>query len=342
MPVSMLRSRLEDQSFLIDTDHDLLLLRRALASFPSLQQIKLLRLQDGADEQLLQCIRNATTSSEETTTKAEFNWEPACTRALTNLSLGLLGSPCNPIRFVGPHISVTPKTATLLQMPPSSALSVVGARLSSLGINFQSTVTTTTNSPSNTLQDAVTHSLPRTTTTFFESTTQNLICLHLGFPAETPLTLPLEHIIPPTVRWKRLHTLSLQGWCLSATEISALLRRHRRQLRDVRLRNIYLHVGRSGGQEDAGKGKWTDILSILRYEMDALERVELRGIDYVGHHHGHNHSHTPYNNNNNNDDDKPVEIAEHLHALTIADLDDDGVGVRLGQERIWEAWVRGE
>lgn len=305
LPVSTLRKRLDDQDELVDTDRDLALLRRALAAFPSLQQVKLLRLQDGADEQLLQYPGTQRNPS-------HFLWEPACTRALTNLSLALLDSPCNPIRFVGPHISISPD----LTMP--GVLPTVGTRLGGLGINIS------------------THTLNTTTTLasrpdplpFWRSTTSTLTSLHLGF--DPPLTVPLPQILPSTIHLRRLHTLSLQNWTLSAADLSAFLLRHT-GLRHVRLRGVLLYPR---------SGRWVDVLSILRGMQ--LVSFELRGVDYVGWsgsrgfvdvsadtvtYHGLRGSATD-----------TVGHGHHGYAPAAA-ADDDGVKVNPAQERIWEAWV---
>lgn len=50
--------RLRDQIELIEKGHDLSRLRRAVSTFSSLQEIKLLRLQDEADEFLIRFIHN--------------------------------------------------------------------------------------------------------------------------------------------------------------------------------------------------------------------------------------------------------------------------------------------
>lgn len=101
---------------------------------------------------------------------------------------------------------------------------------------------------------------------------KNLTTLHLGFATTIPLDLPLEQIFH-RVQWKRLRTLSIQGWRLTSEEIITLLRRHRRQLRDIRLVNIFLRDG----------SRWRDVLSVLHDEMDEVERIDLREINYARH-----------------------------------------------------------
>ena len=319
-----------------------------MASFPSLQQVKLLRLQDGADEQLTDYIWTQPLEF-----SVGFDWEPACTRAITTLSAALLESPCNPIRFIGPQISPS-STANLLQIQtPSTTLSTLGTRLTTLDLTFHPTTMTSLTTIMQPLS-SIFHA-------FFQSTTANLTSLHLGFPPKHPLTLPLDHIIPSTLRWKHLRSLSLQGWCLGAEEINALARRHRMQLRNIKLRSIYLRED----DEDGGPGKkWQDVLLVLREEMGMLEDIDLRDIDYsrhflrTGHRNGIVNGNGDGNGNGNGnanvyfqnhhllpsptaagEDGIDNALSEQLRALTVDELRDDGLSVKPGQHRLWEAWV---
>jgi hypothetical protein len=220
----------------------------------SLQEIKLLRLQDAAHDRLIDVFRNHAFRR-----SVQFDWEPACSRAVTNLGIALLDSKCNSIRFVGPQIS--PEATLRLLRAPSTTLTALGGRLTSLDINFHSTTDITT-----TMAD-----LSDVFHRFF-SAAKNLIAIHLGFPNKTPLDLDLEALFHH-IRWKTLRTLSLQGWRLDSDEIIALARRHRHQLRSFRLAGIYLRPG----------CRWRDVLAMLRAEMEQLDRLDLRDIDYTSH-----------------------------------------------------------
>ena len=232
-----------------------------IAAFSSLQEIKLLRLQDGADEHLLDFIYNHSTRNAEgiDSTKLRFDWESACSRAVTNLGIALLDSQCTAIRFIGPQIS--PEATLKLLQAPSTTLAAMGSRLTSLDINFHSSrdITATMSDLS-----SVFHR--------FFTEAKNLVAIHIGFPPKTPLDLSLESIFH-NIRWKTLRTLSLQGWRLSADELTSLIHRHRRQLRDFRLSAVYLRPS----------GQWKDVLRVLRDETERLDRVELREIDYTEH-----------------------------------------------------------
>ncbi|PWY86029.1 F-box domain protein [Aspergillus heteromorphus CBS 117.55] len=347
LPVSAVhRHRLQDQKSIVDADLDLLLLRRAIAAFSSLQQIKLLRLQDEADEHLLDCIHERSLGG-----TARLDWEPACTRAVTNLSISLLESNCNSVRFVGPQIS--PKATVKLLQAPSTSLCALGARLASLDVTFHSVANLSTHM----------ETLSSPFRDFFLAA-KNLTALHLGFPANAPLDLALEQLFH-RLQWKRLRTLGIQGWRLGSEEIIALIRRHRRQLRDVRLASIYLRSGR-----------WRDVLSVLHDEMDHLEHINLREIDYTNHFDASAIANPSANGNAAGGSQTPTlaivvqpipdlpphkavlngdylsfapagstrhslpdATLEQLRGMTVDELGDDGVRVRYEQRRFWEAWV---
>jgi hypothetical protein len=343
--------RLQEQTNLTETNNDQFRLQRAIAEFTALQEIKLLRLQDEADERLLDFIRD---NSLDTSTAAtiRFDWESACSRAVTNLSLALLNSKCTSIRFTGPQIS--PEATLQLLRAPSETLANMGERLTSLDINFHST--TNINSTMSDLSE-VFHR--------FFIAAKNLIAIHIGFLSKTPLDLDLEKIFHH-MRWKTLRKLSIQGWRLGADEIVALLRRHSAQLREFRLMAVYLRPG----------GAWRDVLVVLREEMEQLERLVLRDVDYAAHFDA-----VAVSNGVEVFDDHPAVPAEpsltvaavtssvqsdvttslapdgsvaftggrrlslrrtsleRLRALSSVELGDDGLHVLREQIPFWEAWV---
>ncbi|KAJ5142815.1 uncharacterized protein N7515_001602 [Penicillium bovifimosum] len=337
--------RLHEQANLTSTNNDQYRLQRAIAEFTSLQEIKLLRLQDEADERLLDFIRDNPLSTN-TATTISFDWESACSRAITNLSLALLNTKCTSIRFTGPQIS--PEATLQLLRAPTETLANMGSRLTSLDINFHSTniISTTTD-------------LSEVFRRFFTAA-KNLIAIHIGFLSKTPLDLDLEQIFHH-IRWKTLRKLSIQGWRLGADEIIALLRRHSAQLREFRLTAVYLRPG----------GVWRDVLVVLREEIKLLEQLVLRDIDYAAHFDA-----IAVSNGVEVFDDYPVpgepsvtvaaaassqsavamQIApvastggrrlslrrnslERLRALPSVELGDDGVHVLHEQIPFWETWV---
>ncbi|KAJ5280812.1 hypothetical protein N7478_006184 [Penicillium angulare] len=253
--------RLRQQTKLVETNFDLTQLCLGMAAFSALQEIKLLRLQDEADENLLDFIRDQSIRNAEDMNSSTvcFDWGSACSRAVTNLGIALLNSQCTAIRFIGPQIS--PEATLQLLRAPSTTLAAMGTRLTSLDINFHS----------NTDLTATMSDLSTVFRRFFLEA-KSLVAIHIGFPTKAPLDLDLESIFH-NVRWKTLRTLSLQGWRLHADEIISLLRRHRKQLRDFRLCAVYLRPW----------GLWKNVLNVLREEMERLDRVDLREIDYTDH-----------------------------------------------------------
>lgn len=348
------RQRLREQNNLIESNHDRTRLRSAITAFSALQEIKLLRLQDAADELLFDFIRDHSLGYSAAAT-TRFDWESACSRAVTSLGVALLDSQCAAIRFIGPQIS--PEATLQLLQAPSTTLAAMGSRLTSLDINFNSNSDITA-----TMSD-----LSGVFRRFFTEA-KNLVAIHIGFPPKAPLNLEAD-VIFHGIRWKTLRALSLQGWRLSANDIISLARRHRRQLRDFRLVAVYLRPG----------GRWDSVLSVLRDEMDHLGRVDLRDIDYTA-----NFDAVSIISGVEVFDDaqftatsassslsvaagtSPPEFQpspvfgpgpdsyavdrgprvplrkvsiEKMRGLSSDELGDDGIKVRQNQIRLWEAWV---
>ncbi|GFF29078.1 conserved hypothetical protein [Aspergillus udagawae] len=347
-----IKLRLQDQQQIVQENQDLLLLRRAMASFSGLQQVKLLRLQDEADETLMGHIQGRSLER-----SAMLEWEPACTRAVKNLAISLLESSCNSLRFVGPQMS-SDSMIRLLHAPPMM-FSALGAQLLSLDITFQSYsgMATTMSKLSSVFHD-------------FFLAARNLTAVHFGVPGNGSVFLPVKQMFY-RVQWKRLQTVSLQGWCLDADDILTIVLQHKRQIRDIRLINVHLREGR-----------WRDVLACLREETEQLERIDLHEINYVRRTQPADHtngSNSSYSNGNGTvvntieaipalsivtnlpsgppqpvafDDDYmslaprgtsarsiPGATMQKLRTLTVDDLGDDGLAVKREQIFLWEAWI---
>ncbi|KAJ5090609.1 hypothetical protein N7532_009293 [Penicillium argentinense] len=190
---------------------------------------------------------------------------------------------------------------------------------------------------------------------FFQEA-KNLVAIHLGFPQKHPLNLTPDAIFHG-IRWKTLRTLSLQGWRLSANEIISLAHRHHHELRELRLVGVYLRAG----------SRWSTVLSMLRSEMDRLDCLELRGINYDAYLEDLATSAgvevfdpapllpsppsslsvvaagtSPPDNPPLLRGDRMLDrsaMSEKVKGLSADELGDDGVRVRRGQERLWEAWA---
>lgn len=101
---------------------------------------------------------------------------------------------------------------------------------------------------------------------------KNLQAVHVGFPSRSPLNLKLEEIFH-CVHWEKLRAFGIQAWRLEADEIIQLARRHSGTLRGLRLRDVQLREG----------SMWKDVLAMLRNEMEQLDWVSLRRVDYTKH-----------------------------------------------------------
>lgn len=247
-------ARFADQTVLIKNAKDIASLKRALVSFSSLQQIKLLRLQDKADEDIMGRMRQLGGARD-----CRLDWGPACSRAIESLGLALMGSSCQSVRFLGPQLS--PEAALKLLNTPRVMMSALGERLTCLDIYFHSASDVT----------AVMSKLSHTFRDFFQGA-RNLVTINVGFPADSPLNLHLEDVFHH-IHWPRLRSLGIQGWRLHSSEICSIARRHKSQLRELRLPYVYLLEG----------SRWRDVLSVLHDEMERLERLNLQHINYASH-----------------------------------------------------------
>lgn len=339
--------RLNDQNALLQSNRDLKILKRAISSFPALQQIKLLRLQDAADEDILEQLHENPTDED-----AYLDWAPACSRAIRNLGIALLGSGCPSVRFFGPQIS--PEAAVTLLHTPSYAISAIATRLTCLDVNFHS------------VRDisVIMSDLSHVFREFFEAA-RGLIKINVGFPPKNPVDFKLESIFHH-LTWERLKSLGIQGWQLDSSEIIEILRRHQKSLQEFRCPCVYLHDG----------SRWKDVLLVLGSNMDELAQVALQDIDYADHFKteiqngvemppspprnptvieegeeltgdaisgstGPSHQYRYYDGVGNNLDSRYgafVSPAE-LKLLTVEDLGDNGVQVERDQWQLWEAWI---
>lgn len=331
--------RLCEQHTLLETHQDFQQLHLALTNLPSLQEIKLLRLQDEADEQLISSIDHRALNTQ----NLQLSWNSACARAITNLSTALLHSQHKSIRFTGPQLS--PEASLQLLQVPLKSIASVASRLRGLDVTFTSDRDVTTLIAR--LSNAFNH---------FLHAAANLTSIHIGFPPLLPLNLELDAIFHG-ITLKNVHKLSLQGWRLASHEITALACRHRYTLRELRLCAVYLRPG----------GRWGDVLSELREEMGSLERVRLQDIDYERHFEDRGvadgvevmdvpsaeagpSSHPDTSQARVQGVDRVPAVVEpewfesrdmlvEVAGLTADDLGDDGIQVRQEQIPLWETWV---
>ncbi|KAF4553097.1 Hypothetical protein D9617_8g051100 [Elsinoe fawcettii] len=96
----------------------------------------------------------------------------------------------------------------------------------------------------------------------------NLENLHFGF--YYPLDIPFYTIFPQQT-WCNLVVFGVEGWKLSADEITSFTQQHRDTLKGLRLRGILLRDG----------DLWSDVLLHLRTNLDRLKWISLGRIGYA-------------------------------------------------------------
>ncbi|WEW59226.1 hypothetical protein PRK78_004695 [Emydomyces testavorans] len=245
--------RIEEQRKLVSSGEDLAAIRRAMKAFTTLQHVKILRVQDEVERDLRQFIDRHDNPLDPLVV---LDWKPACIRAVQTVGTAILesGSPIN--RFSGPQIN--PQAALTLKLAPLEQMSALAIKLTCLEVHFDAM--RYVNAEMRELSD-VFHAL------FLAA--RNMEAVHLGFPSRLPLDLSLEDIFH-NVYWERLRAFGIQAWRLDSREIIDFARRHRKTLRGLRLRDVLLKEG----------SMWKDVLSMLHDEMEQLEWVSLRRIDY--------------------------------------------------------------
>lgn len=154
-----------------------------------------------------------------------------------------------------------PQSAITLRVGPKTTLCSLANRLTCLELHFDDPIG---------LDDKMRELSPLFKSVF--ATAVNMQALHIGFPARSPLSIPLEEVFH-NVQWEKLRAFGVQAWRLDGEEIVKLARRHRRTLRGLRLRDVLLKEG----------SKWKDVLAMLREEMEMLDWVSLRRAGYASH-----------------------------------------------------------
>lgn len=208
--------------------------------------------------QHIQILRVIEPSAPGTQSFVEAHWSLACTHAIETMSeaLRLARSPFS--RFSGPMMN--PDSVLVLQETVPRNMLSHASRLTSLELHFEG--------PN--LLDRMLDLSGAFRKVFMAA--QNLSALHVGFPSRTPLDLRLEQIFH-RIHWPKLRAFGVQAWRLNGDEIIDLARQHKKSLKGLRLRDVHLKDG----------SRWKDVLSMLRTEMEELDWVSLRRIDYEGH-----------------------------------------------------------
>ncbi|KAF2021779.1 hypothetical protein BU24DRAFT_28591 [Aaosphaeria arxii CBS 175.79] len=248
--------KVNDQREIVQTKEDVRVLNMAISAFTSLQHVQILRVQDQEDGLLISYIRQHAEFNQ----LVELRWPPACSHSTKTIGAALLASQSPCTRFSSPMLS--PQSALGASVDDSSdTFTLLAERLTCLELHFDDGID---------LDDRMRELSSLSKVVF--SAAKNMQAVHIGFPSHRPLNLRLEEIFHH-VKWEKLLAFGIQAWRLDADEIIALASRHRERLRGLRLRDVLLKDG----------SRWKDVLSFLRYNMDRLDWVSLRRIDYDKH-----------------------------------------------------------
>ncbi|CAO1596315.1 MAG: hypothetical protein LQ349_004764 [Xanthoria aureola] len=253
---SLFRKKADDQRRILYTEEDARILGKAMAAFVSLQHVQILRLQDEADRMLLDMMEG---SELPRPAMLDLKWTPACIHATSTIAQALLHSRSPFSRFSGPMMNS--QSALVIKDRIPQTVSLLASRLTCLELHFDD---------SEALNERMRAASELFKTVFMAA--ENLQAVHVGFPSRSPLDLGLEEVFHG-VQWEKLRAFGIQSWRLDADEIVQLARRHRTVLRGLRLRDVQLREG----------SMWKDVLAMLRSEMEQLEWVSLRRVDYAKH-----------------------------------------------------------
>ena len=231
-----------------------------MIAFQALQQVQILRLTDEADQQLLRLLErdgSHVPSSEQPV--VDLRWSPACYHATKTIAEALMSSHSSFHKFSGPMMS--PQSMLAIQRNIPQTITSLSSGLTCLELHFEDGVDLNSR-------------IQELSGLFYDvlSAAKNLHAVHIGFPSRTPLDLKLEGIFH-NITWDRLRAFGIQGYRLEASEIIGLARRHSKTLRGLRLRDVLLKE----------HSMWKEVLHVLRTEMDQLDWVSLRRIDYSNH-----------------------------------------------------------
>lgn len=253
---SHFEAKAKAQNRLVRSQEDLRVLKKAMIAFTSLQHVQILRLQDEADRYLIDHLQENGTDLDRA---VDLRWSPACVHATRTMGEALVYARSPFSRFSGPMMN--PQSALVMKEKVPQTVSLLSSRLTCLELHFDDA-----NDLDNKMRE-----LSGLFKIVFEAAT-NLQALHVGFPSRCPLSLRLEEIFHH-VKWEKLRAFGIQAWRLHAEEIIELAKRHSRTLRGLRLRDVQLREG----------SMWRDVLTMLRSEMDQLDWVSLRRVDYSKH-----------------------------------------------------------
>ena len=265
-----LQRKANEQQKILKAEEDLRILKKAFQTFTSLQFVKLLPIAEEEDRQFKEYIQRQGNQN-----FVDAYWAPAISHGSQTIGKALISADVPWSRLYLPVESVRSVAFLASQSPPP--LFNLAARLTCLTLVFDEVTD---------LDEKMTE-LSELFRTVFTSA-KDMQAVHIGFPRQTPLNLPLEDVfhnvtwgkvsheqasvqIKLTCSTSQLVALGVAGWDLHAEEIIALALRHREKLKGLRLRDVRLKEG----------SMWKDVLGTLKGSMHRLKWVSLRRIGYV-------------------------------------------------------------
>ena len=255
-----LRAREKDQTKILRSGEDVRILKKAMIAFKTLQHVQILRLTDEADQRLLELLERAGSDTDLSGQPVvDLRWSPACYHATETIAQALMSTQSSFNKFSGPMMS--PQSMLAIQRNMPQTLPSLASGLTSLELHFEDGADLETR-----VQElsGLFHAV--------FTAAKNLQAVHVGFPSRSPLDLNLEDIFH-YIKWEKLRAFGIQACRLEAREIIWLARRHSNTLRGIRLRDVLLK----------DHSMWKDVLQVLRTEMQQLDWVSLRRIDYSNH-----------------------------------------------------------
>ena len=254
-----LRGKEQDQAKILRAKDDIRILKKAMKAFTMLQHVQILRLENEADRRLINFLMTRPNRGQPGQPPVDLRWSPACYHATKTLTEALVDAKSPFSRFSGPMMS--PPSLLAVQRKLPQALPSLAPGLTCLELHFED---------EGNLSRHILEMSDAFKSVFAPA--KNLQAVHVGFPSRTPLDLRLEDVFH-NIKWEKLRAFGIQAWHLDATEVINLARRHSKTLRGLRLRDVLLKEG----------SKWRDILFMLRGEMEQLDWVSLRRVDYSNH-----------------------------------------------------------
>jgi len=251
----------QEQQDLMRDSYDLSVLRKAMRSFTTLQQIQLLAIMVHKDI----VLRNLA-SSFDNWEFIDCRWIPACQHAMETL-------------FIAVDDANSPAKALCSPTMSPQSLLLLGPRVWQIGMRLWSQLTyldlTFDERPDRSYLDTsgtiLTGHKPEMAEMFkqFFRVARNLVTLYVRFTPATPARLPLEDVFHG-FSWPKLQVLGVGSWMLRAEELVDLINRHQDTLKGVYLSEVYLLDGEM----------WKDVISTLKTQAKRIEWVGLQGIGY--------------------------------------------------------------